>query len=947
MAGKARAPLPSLSSLTNLGLDEASQGDDPETSTGAAMVDYRAVADIYRQRWRWDKVVKGTHILNCWYQRNCCFNLYVKDGLVLREEQSGEYPRTNLSVPDFNPRGCQNGACYSLQMYHPARIKYPLKRAGERGEGKWERVSWDEALTDIADKVVDTLARDGPASVIFDPGGSVASLVFDVATLRFANLLDAIVLDTNCELGDEQQGAAVTLGVPVACKSGDDYFYSDLILIWGGNPAYTQVPNCHFSNEARYRGARVVAISPDYNASAIHADWWIPVQPGSDAALALAMAQVIISERLYDASFVREQTDLPFLMREDTRTFLRESDIRARGRDDAFYLYDQGRKKIVQASKKTLRLGGTLPALEGEYEVDTKGGKVKAKPVFQLLKDRLEADYTPEKASHLCGVHPDTIRRLAFAIAKAKAASCVAGASLSKYYHGDLMMRAQILVFALCGQMGKKGAGYDTLPYLALDGGLRFPFAERLGWLDTLKMMVPLLPSFLRMIMNGYTNEMIYYEVARRHPWYDVNSVLFWYLQGGLKEISGRSREWDPYLPRDVDEYIEEARRRGWQALPPENEPKVLFVVPGNSLRRVRGAHRLKEQLFPKLDLIVAVDLRMSSTALYSDYILPAASSYEKADVSEWNTPLSPFAHATNAAVPPLGEAKPEWEILVLLAKKIQQRARERGVLSFVGRDGKRKHLDDICDRMTFQGRFTEKEQEKLTGTLVESSTNLGRVSWAELEGKGFARFTTLGRHPANIGNATDVKPGETITPHTWRTEKKIPWPTLTRRIQFYIDHPLYLELGEELPVHKDPPKSGGDYPLVMTGGHSRYSIHASLKDNPLLLELERGEPVMFMSVEDAEERGIRDGDRVKVYNDVGHFLVPTKVSPAVRPGQVIIYHAWENFQFAGGMGHRNVMASPINPVELAGGYFHLRPAPAILQPGQSDRETRVEVLKV
>jgi anaerobic selenocysteine-containing dehydrogenase len=147
--------------------------------------------------------------------------------------------------------------------------------------------------------------------------------------------------------------------------------------------------------------------------------------------------------------------------------------------------------------------------------------------------------------------------------------------------------------------------------------------------------------------------------------------------------------------------------------------------------------------------------------------------------------------------------------------------------------------------------------------------------------------------------------------------------------------------------VHKDPPKSGGDYPLVMTGGHSRYSIHASLKDNPLLLELERGEPVMFMSVEDAEERGIRDGDRVKVYNDVGHFLVPTKVSPAVRPGQVIIYHAWENFQFAGGMGHRNVMASPINPVELAGGYFHLRPAPAILQPGQSDRETRVEVLKV
>lgn len=946
MAEKARAPFSSPSSLTSFRVDEASQGEDPETSAGATTVDYRAIADIYRQRWRWDKVVKGTHILNCWYQRNCCFNLYVKDGLVLREEQCGEYPRTNPSVPDFNPRGCQSGACYSVQVYHPARIKYPLKRVGERGEGRWERVSWDEALTDIADKLLDTLAGDGPDTVILDPGGSTASLVFDVALLRLANLLDVIFLDTNCELGDEQQGAAVTLGTPSASKSADDYFYSDLILIWGGNPAYTQVPNCHFFNEARYKGARTVTISPDLSASAIHADWWVPIQPGTDAALALAMAQVIISEGLHDAGFVREQTDLPFLVMQDTRMFLRESDIKARGRDDGFYLYDLRTEKIVRAPQKTLRLGRMVPALEGEYEVDTKAGKVKVKPVFQLLKEKLEEDYTPEKASRLCGVHPDTIRRLAFAIAKAKATSCVAGACLSKYYHGDLMLRAQILVFALCGQMGRKGAGYDILPYLAVDGSLRLPFVGGLGPLDALKMVAPMLPVIVRMRLTGHTNEMIFYELARRYPWYNANSVLFWYLQGGLKEISGRSREWDPYLQRDVDEYIEEARRRQWQDLPPDKEPKVLFVVPGNSLRRVRGAQRLREHLFPKLDLIVAVDLRMSSTALYSDYVLPAASSYEKADVSEWSTPLSPFAHAANAAVPPLGEAKPEWEVLVLLTKKMQQRARDRGVLTFRDRDGKRRRLDDLYNRMTFRGKLTENDQEMVAQTAIELSTNLGRVSWEELREKGFARFTGLGPHPANVGSATDIMPDETITPHTRHTEKKIPWPTLTRRIQFYIDHPLYLELGEEMPAHKDPPKAGGDYPLMMTGGHNRHSIHASLRDNPLLLELERGEPAMFMSVRDAKERGIGDGDRVKVWNDVGHFFVPAKVSPAVRPGQVIIYHAWENFQFVGGMGHRNVMASPINPVELAGGYFHLRPAPAILQPGQSDRETRVEVRK-
>ncbi len=112
------------------------------------------------------------------------------------------------------------------------------------------------------------------------------------------------------------------------------------------------------------------------------------------------------------------------------------------------------------------------------------------------------------------------------------------------------------------------------------------------------------------------------------------------------------------------------------------------------------------------------------------------------------------------------------------------------------------------------------------------------------------------------------------------------------------------------------------------------------------MLELERGEATMCMSAEDAGAREIADGDMVKVYNDIGQFLVRARVSPAVQPGQVIVYNAWENFQFPGGIGHRNVIASAINPVELAGDYFHVRPAPGILQPGQNDRETRVQVAR-
>lgn len=103
----------------------------------------------------------------------------------------------------------------------------------------------------------------------------------------------------------------------------------------------------------------------------------------------------------------------------------------------------------------------------------------------------------------------------------------------------------------------------------------------------------------------------------------------------------------------------------------------------------------------------------------------------------------------------------------------------------------------------------------------------------------------------------------------------------------------------------------------------------------------------MFMSVPDAETRGIQDGDKVKTLNDMGSFEIQAKISPAVRPGQVIVYHAWEPFQFSGRRSHQAVIPSPINPIQLAGGYYHLQPRPTAGQPGQNDRGTRVEVEKV
>src|SRR5690606_3795 len=196
-------------------------------------------------------------------------------------------------------------------------------------------------------------------------------------------------------------------GKMVHCSSSDDLFHSDLILIWGGNPVYTQIPQAHFIMEARYNGAKVITIAPDYSASSVHADQWVPVKVATDAALGLGMAQVMIAEGLYNKRYVQEQTDLPLLTRVDNGRFLRGKDLEQGGRDDQFYFFDLAEQKLVEVSQKTLELGTIDPALEGEFEIDSLQGKLKVRPVFAQLREHLQ-QYEPEKASALCGVDPDT-----------------------------------------------------------------------------------------------------------------------------------------------------------------------------------------------------------------------------------------------------------------------------------------------------------------------------------------------------------------------------------------------------------------------------------------------------------------------------------------------------------------------------------------------------------
>ena len=185
----------------------AARGAQAPAAADAA--DYR---DRWRAKWTWDRAAKTSHFNNCAYQTHCLFEVYVKDGELLREEQAATYPALHEGVPDPNPRGCQKGCAYSALEAGGSRVLQPLRRKGPRGSGAWEAISWDVALEEIADRLVSAIVESGPDSVVMDVGTNGIGTTAQAAAQRLAEALDCVMLDPNSEIGDQQQGAAVTYG---------------------------------------------------------------------------------------------------------------------------------------------------------------------------------------------------------------------------------------------------------------------------------------------------------------------------------------------------------------------------------------------------------------------------------------------------------------------------------------------------------------------------------------------------------------------------------------------------------------------------------------------------------------------------------------------------------------------------------------------------------------
>lgn len=312
----------------------------------------RAGEAFYRDRWSHDKVVRSTHGVNC--TGSCSWKVYVKDGIITWEEQQTDYPSIGSDIPEYEPRGCPRGAAFSWYTYSPTRVRYPYVRAQlinlwrearanyddpvdawesivedpikaqsykeQRGRGGLVRCSWSEVNELVAAAHVYTVKRYGPDRTAGFTVIPAMSQVSYGAGTRFYSMIGGTILSFYDWYADLPMASPQVFGDQTDVPESADWYNSSYLMMWGSNPPVTRTPDAHFMTEVRYKGTKVVSVSPDFSDATKFADEWLRVHPGTDGALGMAMGHVILRDfhvkkkTPYFMEYMKKFTDSAFLI---------------------------------------------------------------------------------------------------------------------------------------------------------------------------------------------------------------------------------------------------------------------------------------------------------------------------------------------------------------------------------------------------------------------------------------------------------------------------------------------------------------------------------------------------------------------------------------------------------------------------------------------------------
>lgn len=336
----------------------------------------------------------------------CDIRAHVKEGIVTRITTR---PDADLDEEMPVMRACVRGRGYRKFVYHADRLKYPMKRVGKRGEGKFERISWDEATTLIADNITRLTQKHGAASRFLTVNTAVTGGIFSGDTMlkKLFNLTGGYLpYYHSVSLGNTVKVTPYTYGVAKTGSSMDTLAHTPLVILWGHNPNETIFGHSnHYYQKMKQNGTKFIVVDPRYSDTAQSlADQWIPLLPTTDNALMDAMMYVIITENLQDLAFID--------------------------------------KYVIGFDEHHMPEG--VPPGESL--------------VFYLTGRKDGIEKTPEWAEKITRVPANTIRQLAREYAMTKPAALIQGWGPQRHICGERSARGSTLLAAITGNVGKEGA---------------------------------------------------------------------------------------------------------------------------------------------------------------------------------------------------------------------------------------------------------------------------------------------------------------------------------------------------------------------------------------------------------------------------------------------------------------------------------------------------------